>query len=312
MAVGEGAGAVSKRALVTGHLGFIGRHVLRRLSSLGYSVTGFDVRDENGPIDARDFFRLNARRYDLVVHCAAVVGGRVKIDGAPLEVAVDLAIDAELFQWAHRTRPGALVYFSSSAAYPVDLQDTADPKLRYADSLRECELSIRGNSLLGMPDQTYGWTKVTGELLAHHYAAAGGRVHVLRPFSGYGTDQDTAYPFPAFVQRALRRDDPFEIWGDGEQVRDFVHVDDVVGATLAVVDQDVREPVNVCTGRATSFNELARLVTAAAGYAPELKHRLEAPTGVRYRVGDPTNMLQFYTPRVSLEEGIRRAIGSVL
>lgn len=308
MAVGEGVVHVSRSALVTGHLGFIGRHALRRLGELGYSVTGFDIRNTTA-VDARDYFRHNAKRFDLVVHCAAVVGGRVKLDGAPLEVAVDLAIDAELFQWALQTRPGAVIYFSSSAAYPITRQN-GDEDERYL--LAEDLINLGPAGGAGMPDQTYGWSKLTGEVLAGYANAAGVPVHVLRPFSGYGGDQDLDYPFPSFIQRALRRDDPFEVWGDGEQIRDFIHVDDVVNGALAAVEHGIMGPVNLCTGRGTSFNELARLVTAAVGYAPQLKHRLDAPVGVRHRVGDPTQLLKFYTPRVSLEEGVARAVGSAV
>lgn len=298
---------MSKRALVSGHLGFIGRHMERRLLGDGYEVFGCDIRDPIIALDARDYFRRDARRFDLVVHCAAVVGGRVKLDGAPIEVAVDLAIDAEFFQWVLKTRPGAVIYFSSSAAYPTDKQLDLEPRERLAEYL----LDTYRHGVIGKPDQTYGWAKVTGELLAGIVNHQGGvPVHVLRPFSGYGADQDLDYPFPSFIQRALRRDDPFEVWGDGEQVRDFIHVDDVVDGALAAVEHGITEPVNLCTGRGVSFNELARLVTTAAGYAPQLKHRLGAPVGVRHRVGDPTEMLRFYTPRVSLEEGIERAIGS--
>jgi nucleoside-diphosphate-sugar epimerase len=107
------------------------------------------------------------------------------------------------------------------------------------------------------PDQTYGWAKLTGEMLAEHARAAGVAVHVLRPFSGYGEDQGTEYPFGAFIERARKREDPFVIWGDGRQVRDWVHIDDVIGATLAVVEADYQEPVNVCTGRGVSMAELA-------------------------------------------------------
>jgi nucleoside-diphosphate-sugar epimerase len=291
-----------RSALVTGHLGFIGRHMYHRLRELGYRVDGFDIRDGIGT-DARDYFRYNARRYDLVAHCAAVVGGRIKIDGAPLEVATDLAIDAELFQWALKTQPGNLIYFSSSAAYPTLWQNHE----RHRGNLPEGFVDL-DKPYFSWPDQTYGWVKLTGEVLARHYAAAGGTVHVLRPFSGYGTDQDLDYPFPSFIQRALRRDDPFEIWGDGEQVRDFIHVDDVVNGALAAVEHGITEPVNLCTGIGVSFNELARLVTAAVGYEPQLKHRLDAPTGVRHRVGDPTRMLRFYSPQIPLEEGINRAL----
>lgn len=298
-----------RTALVTGHRGFIGRHVERRLLDEGYRVFGCDVRDPVTPQDARDFFRSNHRSYDLVVHCAAVVGGRVTIDGAPLEVAVDLAIDAELFQWAVRAQPGRVVYFSSSAAYPITWQN-GDEGERYL--LAEDLLNLGPNGGAGMPDQTYGWAKLTGEVLARHVDEAGVPVHVFRPFSGYGVDQDTAYPFPAFIERARRRADPFDVWGDGEQVRDFIHVDDVVGAVMAAVERDVRGPVNLCTGRGTTFNELAGLVTAAAGYSPRLHHNRDAPVGVRYRVGDPTRMLEFYRPTVSLEEGVARAVGSVV
>jgi nucleoside-diphosphate-sugar epimerase len=126
--------------------------------------------------------------------------------------------------------------------------------------------------------------------------------------SGYGTDQALDYPFPSFIQRAKQRRDPFEIWGTGRQVRDWIHVDDIVGATLAAVDQDITGPANLGTGRPVSFNQLAEMVCKEASYQPQLKHILGAPDGVQYRVADPTRMLSYYQPKISLEEGIRRAL----
>jgi nucleoside-diphosphate-sugar epimerase len=158
------------------------------------------------------------------------------------------------------------------------------------------------------PDATYGWAKLTGEKLAGYAEAEGCRILIPRPFSGYGEDQDQAYPFPAFIQRARRRDDPFEIWGDGSSTRDWIHIDDLVGATLALLDADVTGPVNLGWGRATSFDDLARIVCTAAGYQPQLKHRADAPRGVHHRVSDPTRMLEHYVPAVTLEEGVRRAL----
>jgi nucleoside-diphosphate-sugar epimerase len=300
-----------KRALVTGHAGFIGRHMWKRLVAEGYQVTGVDIAEDDQydfmslQQDVRDFFRWNGKQYDLVVHCAAVVGGRMKIDGAPLEVAVDLAIDAELFQWALRTQPGAIVYFSSSAAYPTWLQQD-DGILLHEDII-----DLNGG-LLGNPDQTYGWSKLTGELLARRYAELGGAVHVFRPFSGYGTDQDLNYPFPAFIDRAKRELDPFEVWGDGKQVRDFIHVNDIVEAVVTAVDNRIYGPVNLCTGIATSFNDLAHMVTKLAGYDATIVHRNNAPTGVRYRVGDPAEMLKFYKPKIDLAEGIDLALCGIV
>lgn len=282
------------KVLVTGHRGFVGRHICRKYGT--HDITGIDLSDG---IDARDFFRTDDRRFDLVVHLAAIVGGRATIEGAPLSVAVDLSLDAEMFNWALRTRPAHIVYFSSSAAYPIRLQRG---DLR---PLTESDIDLND---IANPDLTYGWAKLTGEYLAMHAEQEGLRVNVFRPFSGYAADQDLSYPFPSFIQRGISRKDPFPIWGDGEQVRDFIHVSDVVDAVDAALHAGVTGPVNLGLGRPTSFNVLARMVADEVGYHPTLQHDLAAPVGVRYRVCDPTKMLSFYTPKVSLEEGIRLAI----
>src|SRR5690606_7526800 len=158
------------------------------------------------------------------------------------------------------------------------------------------------------PDAVYGWTKLTGELMAEHYRAAGGKVTVVRPFSGYGTDQSAEFPFGAFRDRALARADPFWVWGSGEQVRDFIHVDDVVGAIMAAVASDVDGPVNLCTGQGTSMRQLAALFCAAVGYDPVIKLAGNAPGGVNYRVGGSVRMRELYQPRVTIDRGVDRAV----
>lgn len=301
------------KVLVSGSRGFVGRHMVRALDYTN-DITGIDLVEGN---DCRDFFRTDDTRFDLVVHLAAIVGGRQTIEGQPLKVATDLAIDSDMFQWALRTRPGRIVYYSSSAAYPTALQapcgytegvfsfDRPRHGQYIGNCLREVDIDLER---IANPDMTYGWAKLTGEMLAQHAEAEGLRVHVFRPFSGYGEDQDSSYPFGAFRDRARARQDPFEVWGTGRQVRDWIHIDDVVAATLAAVEQDVPGPVNLCTGQPTSFLELADMFTKEAGYSPEITPLSDKPVGVQYRVGDPARMLEFYSPRVSLEEGIRRAL----
>jgi nucleoside-diphosphate-sugar epimerase len=286
------------RVLLTGHKGFIGRHLHRALEERGHDVLGVDFERHHS--DAVDFFRYDEGPYDLAIHCAANVGGRAVIDGSPLAVATNLALDSWYFQWLVRARIPRAVYFSSSAAYPVELQQPGD-----IHRLVETDIDLDNP---GLPDATYGLAKVTGERLAQYAEAEGCRVHILRPMSGYGADQDDCYPFPAFIGRAKRREDPFEVWGDGSSTRDWIHVSDVIGATLAAVDQDITGPVNLGWGRATSFDQLAGYVTQAAGYTPQLKHLPAAPQGVHHRVCDPNRMLDIYRPRVTLEEGIQRAL----
>jgi nucleoside-diphosphate-sugar epimerase len=92
-------------------------------------------------------------------------------------------------------------------------------------------------------------------------------------------------------------------------VRDWIHIDDVIAGALAVVESGTEDPVNICTGVGTSMLELAQLCCDAAGYSPEITPLPDKPTGVAYRVGDPTRFHEYWVPKVSLDEGVRRAFG---
>lgn len=284
------------KILITGDAGFVGRAFHRHFDGKGHDIQGVDL--VNG-LEARAFFATDNTCFDLVIHLAAVVGGRKKIEGEPLALAVDLAIDADLFAWAIRTKPKRVVYFSSSAAYPTTLQELDDK-----NCLVESDINLAD---IRNPDLTYGWAKLTGEMLATHARDQGLKVSVFRPFSGYGADQDFDYPFPTFIKRAVNRQDPFQVWGDGNQVRDFIHIDDIVQGVLAGIEADV-DVANLCTGRATSFNDLASICMNAVGYSAALEHLIAEPVGVQFRVGDPTKMLTFYEPKISLEQGIFEAL----
>lgn len=291
-----------KRAVLTGAAGFVGRHLHRALIDRGYDVLAIDLRDAPGVqrMDALDLFRWAEQRNDIAFHCAANIGGRASIDGSPLAVATNLALDAWYMRWLVKSRTPRAVYFSSSAAYPVDLQQPGP-----VHHLAEDDIDLDHPRT---PDATYGLAKLTGEQLARYAEAEGCRLLIPRPFSGYGEDQADCYPFPAFIGRAARREDPFEIWGDGTSRRDWIHIDDIVGAVLAGLDEGVTGPVNLGTGVPTAFNDLALYVASQAGYRPQVKHLPSAPQGVHTRVCDPRRMLGFYQPAVSLDEGIQRAL----
>jgi nucleoside-diphosphate-sugar epimerase len=287
------------KILITGDEGFVGTNFKKHLDSKNNQITGIDIK--NGR-DVRDFFAKDDTKFDVVIHLAAIVGGRATIEGNPLAVASDLAIDADLFQWALRTRPAHLVYFSSSAAYPIFLQ-----RAEYKQKLKEWDINL---DHIRTPDLTYGWAKLSGEKLASYARAEGLNITILRPFSGYGTDQSLDYPFPSFIKRGREKEAPFNVWGKGTQVRDFIHIEDIVRATFEAITNKV-EVSNLCSGRATSFIELAELVMMQAGYLAEIKTNPTAPVGVAYRVGDTRKMLSFYEPRISLEEGIDRALKGI-
>lgn len=278
-------------------MGFVGKYFLEKYE--GHDIVGIDLKEGN---DCRDFFKTDdTKDYDLLIHLAAIVGGRQTIDNNPLSVAIDLSIDAEMAQWVLRNKPKKVAYFSSSAAYPIELQKT---KYR----LKENDINL---DAIRNPDMTYGWSKLTGEYLMKFLSDEGIDTFVFRPFTGYGTDQDLDYPFPSYIKRALERKNPFDIWGDGNQVRDFIHIRDIVDAVDTALNENLTGVVNLGSGVATSFNELFEMVTRLSGYSATPNHIRTAPVGVQYRVCNPQKMLTFYKPKITLEQGIKMALGGL-
>lgn len=248
-------------------------------------------------------YGLNFEKFSDVFHFAAIVGGRLKIDGDPMMVGLDLSIDSEFFYWITRHKPDRVLYPSSSAAYPTSLQTVEG-----AVQLKESDIDFNKN--LGTPDMTYGWTKLTGEFLAQiaarHYGVS---IVCIRPFSGYGEDQELDYPVPAIAMRAAKQEDPFEVWGSGKQGRDFVHIDDIIDLIQILMDNvNDGSAYNIGSGKLTSFLELIDVFASFAGYKPTIKPLLDKPVGVHSRYCDMSLVREKFgwMPKISLKEGMRR------
>jgi nucleoside-diphosphate-sugar epimerase len=297
------------KALVTGAAGFVGRHMVRELQARGYDVDVCDIafKDESGlPRDAKFLFTHNTIIYDLVVHAAAVAPHRVAIDGEPIRLIENVHLDSAMFGWAVSTRQKRVLYLSSSAAYPVHLQIAATSPL--IPRLQEDEIDLDWPELA---DGRYGFTKLVGEHMARAARECGLPVTVVRPFSGYGEDQGTDWPFGAFVKRIVDHETPFTVWGSELQLRDWIHISDVVKGALAVVENGTEEPVNLCTGRPTAMSDLAHIMMDMADYG-DFERKLNVdeskPLGVMNRVGEPSRLWEIYIPEVTLEEGVARTL----
>lgn len=262
------------------------------------------VLAEMGRIAALGLERLP--RFDEIYHLASVVGGRSVIDNDPLAVGIDLAIDSMFFLWAAKVgRPGRILFASSSAAYPIQRQ-TEETAVALEESM------IDFGDVLGKPDYTYGWSKLTGEYLGRIAVEKYGlKVGVVRPFSGYGEDQDPVYPFPAIALRVAARRDPVTVWGSGLQSRDFVHIEDAVEACVRACRRiDDGSAVNIGYGTPVTFLALARRMVEIEGYEAEICARADRPVGVAARYCNPVLMKQKlgWEPTIPLDEGIRRAL----
>lgn len=318
-----------KKVLVTGGCGFVGRHLIARLLQNGVEVWCVDSlapfsgarHPSQWPLfqpfdyasfhffeqDCRDWFReyLDVA-FDYSFHLAAMVGGREMIEHNPLAVADDLSIDAHYWQWAAMARPAKNVIFSSSAAYPIELQ-RADNYLL----LKEEMISFEGS--IGLPDMSYGWAKLTTEYLARLALEKHGLKSICyRPFSGYGPDQDDTYPFPGICKRILasRGKRVVTVWGSGQQMRDFIHIEDCIDGILGTMDLiDDATALNLSTGIYTSFVKFAKLAAELCGFYPEVHGTSDKPEGVFARGGDITQQTALgFVPKISLRQGIEDAL----
>jgi nucleoside-diphosphate-sugar epimerase len=318
-----------KKILITGGAGFVGRHFTKFFLDKGDDVWCVDnitpltggIEPNNWPLynpldydnfkflkeDCRNFFKNNNDTdFDIVIHLAAMVGGREMIENNPLVVAEDLSIDSMYWKWAVKTKPKKTICFSSSAAYPVEYQMKDNYRL-----LKEDMISFDSN--IGMPDMSYGWAKLTHEYLAKlAYQKHGINSVTYRPFSGYGEDQDLAYPFPSICKRVIENKNNLKlnVWGTGHQMRDFIHISDCVNGVISTMDKvNDGSPINLSTGVLTSFIEFTKMAADISGYNPKVSGNSTKPEGVFARGGDTQLQESLgFIPKVDFKTGIKRAI----
>jgi UDP-glucose 4-epimerase len=287
-----------RRVLVTGGAGFIGQHLTRALLGRGLAVTVLDDlsmgRRENVPAAARlvvgDVRDLNAVRdaldgVDAVFHEAAIVSIRASVEHFVRDAEVNLM--------------GTLTLLREIAARRIARAVLASSMAVYADSPRPDPLSEDAPTI---PISPYGVAKLAAERYWLMIGAqAGVSATVLRYFNTYGPNQ-TPTPYVGvvtiFIERLLAGAAP-RIFGDGEQARDFVHVDDIVAANLAVLDAPAASVAgrifNVGTGHATSVTEVAAMLIGAlapgtqAEYLPlqagEMRNAIADVSAIRAAVG---------------------------
>jgi len=314
-----------KKILVTGGASFIGSHLVDKLVAIGADVTVVDdlssgrlanlsaspaAKVERLDIQHCDQSQLREafRGSEIVYHLAAVHGGRGYIDSHPADVCSNFAIDNRVFETCRLEDVSSVVFASSACAYPPGLQ--GDPRQEYR--LKETDAQLGNLTLPLSADLEYGWAKLMGEvqLLAfvRQYGVSGAS---LRFVTAYGERENESHAIIALIYKAHERMDPFEIWGNGEQSRDFTYVSDIVdGCVLA--GEKIRDgrAINLGTGVRYSLNDVAKLILTIMDFHPTLRHDLSKPTGVVNRALDISEASRVlgWSPRVSLEDGLRRTI----
>jgi len=306
---------VKPRILVTGAGGFIGHHLVQRLKHEGFWVRGADIKPpEFEPSPADEFALLDLRLWenclkvtkdvDQVFNLAADMGGIGYITANHADISRNnILINTHMLDAARLNGAQRYLFSSSACVYPQYKQKDADvTPLKEADAIP------------ADPEPGYGWEKLFAEELCRYYKKDYGiQTRIVRFHNVYGplgTYEGGKEKAPAAISRkvALAEDGgDIEVWGDGEQTRSFMYVDDCVEGLVRLMASDYAEPLNLGTDRLITINDLIDLVSDLAGKKLKKRHDLSKPQGVRGRNSDNTllNQVLGWEPSIGLEDGLK-------
>ena len=301
------------RVILTGGAGFIGSWTAEVLAREGHEVVVVDDLSTGDPrnlsevanevelvtIDIRDPDAVNEvfrrKNPDAVIHLAAVVSVDEVAEDPVRGFEVNVRGTLNLLEAARKHDVKRFVYASSAAVYgdPVGLPIIEDHPTR--------------------PKNVYGATKLAGEALVSAYGGNYGlSTAVLRYFNVYGPRM-RAGPYSGVIRKfieAVLTGKPITIFGDGEQTRDFIYVEDVARANLVALESGATGVYNIGTGVPTRIADLAHIVMKVAGKEAPMKHALPRPGDIKHSYADISKARKElgWSPKTGLEEGLRKTI----
>ena len=300
----------SRLSLVTGGAGFIGTHLAKALLEQGGRVrlalhrcspNVHDPRIETVHADlTRQEDCLKAvQGVDLVFHAAGASSGvGAGADQAMAGITTNLNLTAQVLQAAWTAGVERILIFSSSTVYPA------------------CDHAVREDEAEGAPHPSYlgyGRMRRYFEHLAEFVASRSGvKVALVRPTAVYGPhdnfDPATSHVVAALVRRAVAKLDPFEVWGTGDEVRDFLHVEDLARGCLLTMEKHAAcDPINIGYGSPVTIRRVVDIILEAAGHSEaDVRFDASKPTAIPVRLVDTSKAKRLlgFEPRISIESGL--------
>lgn len=305
--------------LVTGAGGFIGGHLVADLLAAGHTVRAADVK----PLD--EWYQVHASAENVIADCANAVdarklaagtadiynlaadmGGMGFIENNKAECMLSVLTSTEMLVAARDAGTQRFFYSSSACVYAGDKQTDPD-----VTALKESD------AYPADPEDGYGWEKLFSERMARHFREDYGlQTRVARYHNVYGPDgtfEGGREKAPAALSRKvatakLTGDHRIDIWGDGEQSRSFMYIDDCIRGTKEILAGDNVEPVNLGSSELVTINQMVDILEDIAGVKLERNYQLDAPQGVRGRNSDNTMFRGIYgwEPSISLHDGLAK------
>ena len=301
----------AKRVLVTGGTGLIGRPLVEMLLAAGAEVSVVSLDDPSRAPAGATFTQADLRHFDacmaacesvdVVFHLAGVKGSPAMAARRPASFMVPtITFSFNMMEAARRSGVDRYLFTSSIGVYQP------------AEVLREDDV---WRTTPSPHDRFAGWAKRICELQAEAYRIEydWNRVCIVRPANVYGPydnfDADNAMVVPSLIRRAMSGENPLVVWGDGTNVRDFIHARDVARGMMLVMEQGHPDPVNLGSGTGTTIREVAEIVAAAVPGGVDLAWDPSKPGGDQRRVMDVRRAASLgFAARETIADGIRETV----
>jgi len=302
----------NKYVLVTGGTGLVGSHVVEQLLNRGSTVRitehiranffGDSVEVFKGDLTNFDFCQKAVKDMDYVIHCAALSGGLGKHLGNPMSTFFpNLIMNTNLLEAAYRENVERYEFISNNSVYPTS-----------EDTMTE----DRGTEGEPFP-LGFAGIKRMGELQSKfYYENSEMKVAITRGGNSYGEhdkyELETSHAVPALIRKSIEKQKPLVVWGDGTQVRDYAHAEDLArGILLALEKYAIADPVNIGTGIGTTTNDLVNLICKIANYEkPEIVFDTSKYGGQKTKLVELTKCKQKlgFKAEISIQTGLERSI----
>jgi len=318
----------NKRVLVTGGASFISSHLVEKLVGLGAEIIVADNlssgKKENlnnvlseitlhvGDLRDRCFADSVMKNVDIVFHMAASHGGRGYIATHPAECSSNMVLDGIVFDAANRAGVERVCFASSACVYPKGLQsrerNLGDNRILLSEDM--ANPFVDGKAFA---DEEYGWAKFMGEMALKAYHKQYGLKGVsCRIFTAYGPRENETHAVVALIAKAFVQMDPYEIWGTGDQDRNFTYVEDTVeGLIRATENIEDASPINIGTSEHITIKDVANKIFEYTDFRPKrIFFDTSKPEGVFSRAADLTQARKLlgWEPQTSFDEGLKRTV----
>ena len=304
----------NSKVLVTGASGLLGSHLVEKLSASGADVKAVihkrdplfkknqNIKTVRGDLTNPDFCSEVCEDIDFVFHLAVETGSISKNAKHPASIMTPtILMDFNMLKSAHEKKVSRYMYSSCACVYPHHIENM-DEKSAWDGPPPKMH-------------ETISWSKRISELQCQSFQKEfGDNISIVRPSNTYGPydhfDIENSHVISAFIKKAFLKTDPFVIWGNGEQIREFVFAGDVVDGMMLALEKNSKEPINLAGGTAIKVKDLAEKIISITGYNPKIEFDQNKPSGHMKRILDSKKSKSElgFQPNTNLDEGLLQTI----